>query len=504
MARFNAARVQPRSKTVNKAGGVAYKESPKLALVSLLLTSFVKDQYYRTSKETLKELRELMVAVNDWLFVAKAAIFARTQYGMRSITHIVAAEVAKHVKGPKAVAKGKKPEALWTRRFFDKVVYRPDDITEILSFYMGNYGKPIPNSLKDGMGRALGKFDSYALSKYRGERKDLKLVDVLNLVRAKPTEKNADALAKLVKGDLKSSQTWETKLTQAGQKAAKEASNEEEKEELLKGLKKDAWKDLVENKKLGYFALLRNLRNLHEQAPELIGQVAKQLVNRKAIKKSLVLPFRYATAHNELSKLAGTQSLLCAVDDACDIAVDNVPKFDGSTLVVLDCSGSMQGQPKEIGSLFAAVLLRANKQADFMFFASQAQYHQVNPKTPVLTLRNAILGDAFSGGTNFNAIFEEATKAYDRIIILSDMQGWEGGDGEQEGGAPNKSFAEYKKRTGADPFVYSFDLQGYGKLMFPERKVYCLVGFSDKVLDVMKLLEEDREALIHKIEAVEI
>ena len=40
--------------------------------------------------------------------------------------------------------------------------------------------------------------------------------------------------------------------------------------------------------------------------------------------------------------------------------------------------------------------------------------------------------------------------------------------------------------------------------MFPERNVYALAGFSEKVFDVMALLERDREALVHEIEAVKL
>ena len=75
------------------------------------------------------------------------------------------------------------------------------------------------------------------------------------------------------------------------------------------------------------------------------------------------------------------------------------------------------------------------------------------------------------------------------------MQGWMTG-GNRVGGSPTKAFAQYRERTGADPRVYSFDLQGYGTLMFPERNVYVLAGFSEKVFDVMALLERDRESRV--------
>jgi hypothetical protein len=52
--------------------------------------------------------------------------------------------------------------------------------------------------------------------------------------------------------------------------------------------------------------------------------------------------------------------------------------------------------------------------------------------------------------------------------------------------------------------VYSFDLQGYGSLQFPEQNVFALAGFSDKVFDLMQLLETDRIALIREIEKSEL
>jgi len=82
------------------------------------------------------------------------------------------------------------------------------------------------------------------------------------------------------------------------------------------------------------------------------------------------------------------------------------------------------------------------------------------------------------------------------------MQGWiSDGWGSSN---PKAAYANYKLRTGADPLIYSFDLNSYGSMEFPERNVYCLAGFSDKIFDIMKVLEEDREALIHRVESIEL
>jgi 60 kDa SS-A/Ro ribonucleoprotein len=92
MARFNLF-TRKRNQTVNLAGGNAFAQSPKMQLASLLLTSFAQDQYYRSANQSFDELKALLAKVEPE-FAAKAAIYARTVYGMRSITHVLAAELA--------------------------------------------------------------------------------------------------------------------------------------------------------------------------------------------------------------------------------------------------------------------------------------------------------------------------------------------------------------------------------------------------------------------------
>jgi 60 kDa SS-A/Ro ribonucleoprotein len=472
MARFNRKSVS-KTKTTNLAGGEAYKQTDKAEFVSILLTSFVQDQYYRSATDTMNRIQELAAGITDKKFLAKAALYARTKFGMRSISHVAAREVAR-VSGEQ-----------WTKNFFEKIVHRPDDMLEIAAYYLkDNGGFPLPNAMKKGFRNALTKLDAYRLAKYRGENKDVKMIDIVNLVHPK----SSTALKDLVAGVLKNTQTWEAKLSEAGQ----EAETEEEKAEL----KGKAWKEMVLEGKLGHFALLRNLRNIEDQAPEVLPQALEQLVEPDRIHKSLVLPFRYQTAMGEVSKNPTKKAL----NKALDIAVDNVPKLDGKTLVVLDKSGSMDGQPLEIGSLFAAVLAKSND-ADMMVFATDAAFVSYNPDDTVSTIAKALEDNDFSGGTDFNAIFRELNasgKVYDRIVILSDMQGWVGYY------APTSTFDAYKKATGSTPKIYSFDLTGHGTLQFPRQDVYEIAGFSEKVFDIIKLLEQDKNALVNEIESVEL
>ncbi len=476
MSKFNT--LQKPKKAINKAGGEAYDQSKELELVSILLTSFVDDQFYRSTNETLARIKQLVKEV-DPLFAAKAAIFARDKFGMRSISHVLASEIASQLGGKE-----------WAKNFYDKIIVRLDDMTEIVSYYLNNNtdskSPKFPNSLKKGFASAFNRYDGYHLAKYKGENKDVKLVDIVNLVHPIPTDKNSEALKSLIKGELKNSETWESKLSLAGQS------------DDVDQLKSDAWKDLLESKKIGYFAALRNIRNIINQAPDQIDNLCDILTNESMVKSSRVLPFRFHTAYTEIQNLGSSKEVrksLVAIDKALGISCNNVPKLEGETLVVIDVSRSMVGKPSQIASLFGAILAKSNM-CDVMTFDNNARYIDYNPTDSIISIKNSF--QFIGGGTNFHSIFKTANKSYDNIIILSDLQGWIGQY------SPVKTFNEYKSKFGCDPYIYSFDLQGYGTLQFPQSKVFCLAGFSEKVFDLMSILKEDRNALVNQIKEVNL
>ena len=487
MSKFNIFKAFKTKETINIAGGKAFALNPKSELVSIILTSFLKDTFYRKGDESLNRIKELVTKIDDKKFIAKAAIFARDKYAMRSVSHVLAGEIAKSVKGE-----------IWTKDFFEKIVVRVDDMTEIMSYYLnglnsntkGNF-RPIPNSLKKGFRKAFNKFDKYQLAKYRSENKDVKLVDIVNLVKPKPTEKNEIALKELIKGELKSFDTWETKISEVGKKA----ETEEEKLDL----KSNVWKDLICNRKIGYFALLKNLRNIIQQAPDIIKEACQLLEDENLIIKSRVLPFRFTTAFSEIEKLPSSlevKKVMISLNKAIDISLRNVPVFDGKTLIVIDVSGSMQGKPAEIASLFGAVLARANENSEILLFDTSAQFKNINPNDTITSISKSLRFNG--GGTDFDCIFKALKKAYDRIIILSDMQGWVAPN------TPTVVFNDYKKKFACNPFIYSFDLAGYGTTQFPEEKIFCLYGFSDKIFETMKFFEQDRDILLKEIDSYSV
>ena len=253
-------------------------------------------------------------------------------------------------------------------------------------------------------------------------------MDLVRLLRPAPTGHNREAFAALVADKLRQTKTWEARLSQAGKN-----TDAEEKAES----KAEVWRDLIglaldhREGGIGYMALMKNLRNILEQAPDAVDDACRLLEDGERARKSLVLPFRAATAYTELQKTPGAERLLASLSRAVDNLLANVPRFSGRTAVIVDTSGSMKKQynpeledsklPDRIASVFAATLYKAND-ADLLLFGDRTQGFVADRATPTLALAKQI-ESASLGGTDFHVIFKalaDSGVAYDRLVILTD------------------------------------------------------------------------------------
>jgi len=482
-------------KTVNRAGGEAFKSSPELELVQLLAASKLQNQAYRSGDEAAKRLLELVNKVKPE-FAAKAAIYTRMKFDMRSTSHLVAAEVSQLCQG--------KP---WAKSFFSKVAYRPDDVTEITSCVLGRFGKKrITNAMRKGLGERLARFDNYQISKYKGNG-DFKLIDAVNLLHPPASA----PLSALVKGTLAPAETWEVKRTQTGQAAKAENLSEEDKVEALA----NNWRELLKEKKLGYFAAVRNVRNILKEAPDMADTLAEFLTNEKAIANSKLFPYHFLLAAKAVDATdKNGRTIVTALNKAMEISCKNIPELEGETLVVVDHSGSMttgvafakgkdgsKGEQQvslsalEAADVFAAIMVKAFN-CDVVRFGSAAEYVSLNPDDSIFTIARLLKSDM--GGTNFNTIFPILKKAYSRIIILSDNMHWEGYT------APVHAVREYQSRFKCGTLVYLWNLAGYEAHPLPEAWFKPLAGFSPNIFSILKNSEVDSKALLKEIEAVEL
>lgn len=460
MSKFNEKKET--NKTTNLAGGKAFKRSPEMELIFASLTTFLGDKFYESGEERSNRIENLVASCNPE-FVAKLAVVARTEFHLRSVSHLLIGKLSKIHRGDDLV-----------RRAMKKAVIRPDDMTEIVAYV----GKPIPKQVKRGIRASLPKFSRYQLAKYRMENKKVSLVDLFNLAHPKPrTAEQKKDWKDLMTGKLKNTETWEAKKSAGGN-----------------------FKELVLEGKIPYMALLRNLRNIDEENDELvIKKACKMISDRDSVKKSKQLPFRFWTAYMNVDN----QKMRDAISQAMEHSLDNVPKFDGKTLVAVDCSGSMGGRPIEIASVFASALAKANG-ADVVLYSEEKENFRYVSGMPILAMAEKIQSEAEMGGTNTSLVFQ-TDKKYDRVIILSDNESWQDSHYHwgSEGFGTQATYNTYKKETGCDPFVYAVDIEGYGTSDVKGNKVFHLTGWSDKMFDFMKHIEKSDE-LIEYVKAVEL
>jgi len=182
--------------------------------------------------------------------------------------------------------------------------------------------------------------------------------------------------------------------------------------------------------------------------------------------------------------------------------------------VCVDNSGSMSSGVStfgrtcaiDIATLFGVVLAKASANADLVIFNDTAAFVPVMKSRSVLDTTRVLAQT--TGGTAFESIFrllnaKEVPEAYDRILVLSDMQSWVGSTG-----GPFASMVKaYRAKTQKPNMSFvSWDLTGTTSMQVPQDDARTIVlgGWSDKIFDILTQTEQDRNALVNAVKAYAI
>ena len=497
MGKYNVKKESVKPTELNYMKELAFQLADKELLVSTVMTTFLQDSYYERESEIVDRIKDLVDKV-DPLFAAKLAIYARNEGNLRSVSHLVSALLAKYISGTD-----------WGKRFYNRIIVRPDDMSEIVSAYANLNGmglneiQKIPNSIKKGFKEALERLDAYQIDKYKMENREVSLIDLVRLFHPKGNEKNAEAYKRLVNGeslaDLYTSKVLEKEMTKAGQ-ATKDATQDEKDE-----AKREAITEVLNNiKGMPVMNLLRNLRNILLYAPDKVKDACEQLTIEKKILNSRLLPFRFATAYAEIEKMSYDKTLteptssivfeseeskqkvsesefnelkknlLDAIETAIEIACQNIPELEGNCAILVDDSGSMRGDAgghsrvsafsktstSMIAHLFASMM--AWKQHDVYVGLFGDRLIQVPYKRDVKLLdfnkESYEIGRQCGGATEkgiytFLENVVKEKKKIDNIIVFSDCQigrgvsftNWYGTDYEERGEHFHELFKEFRK-----------------------------------------------------------
>jgi 60 kDa SS-A/Ro ribonucleoprotein len=381
--RLNIASATPRQFT--HEGAPAKRISPEQALRRSVLSCLLWErEFYEDGKSIADRILE-NAAQCDAETVAALAVEARNVHGLRHVPLLLLTDLIR--RGGSGVADT-----------VAQTIRRADEMAELLSIYWKDGKRPLSKQMKLGIAQAFGRFSEYQLAKYDREG-PVRLRDVLFLTHPKPKDAEQEALFKRVaERTLATPDTWEVNLSGGADK-------------------RETFERLISTGQLGYLALLRNLRNMVDAGCDM-GLVRNAIIARKGAE--LVFPFRYVAAARACPQLEP------AIDQALCEAVACGPRLSGTTVVLVDVSGSMDEKvsaKSDMTRMDAAAALASVINGDVRVFTFSNSVVEVPPRRGMAGV-DAVIGSQEHSGTYLGQAVGAVNEKvhHDRLIVITDEQ----------------------------------------------------------------------------------
>ena len=359
---------------------------------SVLSCLLWESEFYEDGEEIRKRIADLTAQCipED---VAALAVEAREQMHLRHVPLLLLRELARHPRMKE------RPQLL--SKAMARVLQRADEPAEFLALYWKDSKQPLSKQVKRGLAWSMRRFSEFELAKYNRDA-EVTPRDVLFMSHAKPKDDAQAAVwKKLAANDLATPDTWEVQLSAGADR-------------------KGTFERLIREKKLGYFALIRNLRNM-EQAGVDVQLVRDAILARKGGAEK-ILPFRYVAAARYAKQFEPQ------LDSAMQAALAELPKLVGTTIVLVDNSGSMAARLSRKSDMTradaaagVAIVARGVCEAARVFAFSD-NCVEVPPRTG-MALRDAIHTATRMGSTQLGAAVKMVSDlSHDRLIVVTDEQ----------------------------------------------------------------------------------
>ncbi|HEX4385118.1 MAG TPA: RNA-binding protein [Myxococcales bacterium] len=479
----------PAASAVNEAGGVAYSLSPRQALAQMAATGCFNQTFYASAAEQLHQVTKLCAKVEAG-FIARTAVYARERGAMKDMPAFLCAALS--VRSPELLGK-----------VFDRVI---DDGRMLRTFVQivrsGAAGRKSlgsrPKKLVQGWFAA--RSDEQVFRASVGQSPSL--ADVVRLSRPRPATRSREALyGWLVGRDVPKADLPELVREFEAYRAEPSGAVPDVPFQMLTALQLgvDEWTAIAcqaswQTTRMNLAAFERH--GVFKQSG-MAYLIAKRLRDPEQIRRAKAFPYQLMAAWSAAHELPGI--VRDALQDAMEIALENVPAVTGRVWVLPDVSGSMSSPVTgnrggggtssmrciDVAALFAAAMLRKNRSAGVLPFAEDVRAAELNPRDTVLT-NAAKLAALGGGGTNCSAplaLLNRKRERGDLVVFISDNQSWMDNRAGGQGTATLREWAVFKARNPKAKLV-CIDLQPYGTTQAADRAdILNVGGFSDAVFD---------------------
>jgi 60 kDa SS-A/Ro ribonucleoprotein len=519
--------------TKNRAGGIAYKFGAEHALAQLACTGTFNDTFYGKAVDQLEGIRKAADQCSPE-YLAKCAVYARQKGYMKDMPAALAVMLSKS-------------DPALLDKVFDRVIDNGKQLRNFVQFIRsGAFGR---KSLGSGPKRLIQRWFAKRSdwSVFRASvGNDPSLADIIKLARPRPgdvlrfpNEKDQrDAserefarralYAYLIGRDFEPAAlpkiVQEFEAWKRGERTESGVPNVDFRMLTSLPLTKEDWAEIA--KRGGWHQTRMNLNTYTRQGVfEITGMesvIAGKLKDAEAIAKAKVFPYQLLAAYLNTGpqpqgygfhrygrqpakpQVAVPQRVRLALQDALEIAVENVPVYDGRVAVVVDTSGSMhspvtghrQGATTkvscvDVAALVGATVMRKNPLA--VVIPVDTRVHN----TDMLNARDSIMTNAErlrklgGGGTDLGAamrFIETAKAAPDLVIMVSDNESWFNPNGPRrswQGTSVQESWQRIRQRNPEAKMV-CIDIQtSLSTQAHDGHGVMNIGGFSDTIWETI-------------------
>ena len=502
----------PPTDALNSESAPAYRLAPKQALAQYAATGCFGRTFYATAGEQLESVLELCDSV-DPSFVARVAVYSRTQSFMKDMPAFLCAWLS--------AREARLHEAVFARVIDNARMLR----TYIQILRSGVVGRKSLGSAPKRLVREwLASRDEQTLFRSSAGQSP-SLSDILKMVHPKPAGPAREAFYGYMLGRPYDAQALPELVAQFERFKAGESLDVPDLPFLLLSALPLARKDWVSIAKNASWQTTRmNLNTFARHGvfdePGTVSLVAARLRDRELIRRARVFPYQLLAAYRN-HDAAVPAEVRDALQDAMELAVEQVPSIQGQVVVCPDVSGSMvspimgyrDGSTSavrciDVAALVAAAVLRKNRSAMVLPFEQSVVDVKLNSRDSIMTNAER-LASIGGGGTNCSAplrLLNQKKAKADLILFVSDNESWVD-QGRAQGTALMAEWSEFRRRNPRARLV-CLDIQPNRTTQAAESTdVLNIGGFSDRVFEVISAFASGQLEANHwvaRIEAVSL
>lgn len=514
----------------NSAGGKAYKLKDREALAQLAATGCLSGTFHASARSQLDTVKNLVnkIAGSDggYEFIAKLAIYARKSAFMKDTPAYLLSFLAI------------RDSELYERTFplvMDNAKMIRNHVQIIRSGEIDGR-KSLPRAMRRQIKEWFARRKNDRLFK-DSVGNNPSIADVIKMVRPRPQSAAQEALysyligKKPVEGRIFNATEKNLPTLVKEYEACKKAIAAKTKTKVPNvpfqmldslDLSDENWMEIARNARWQMTRMNINTFQRHGvfENAALVNLVANRLRDPEEVKEAKAFPYQLMAAY--MNATNAPFDVREALQDAMEIALENIPKIPGNVWVFPDVSGSM-GSPitgygsarpssikcVDVAALVAAALLRTNKQSKVIPFSDKLELNvgkRINPRDSVMTNAEKFK-KCWGGGTYIALPLDHLAKSkqeVDVVIYISDNQSWMGrnwyGSDDTE---VMKHWEKIKKRN-PNAKMICIDIQPYADTQAPNRDdIMNIGGFSDSVWDVVAQFAKFGRSGKHWVDVIE-